>query len=313
MKEGSLKRISNVIKPTLSEENKIQRVHFALSMLEKDSKVFQACFNHVHVDEKWFYMTKVKTNYYLVPEETAPLRHCKSKRFIVKVMFLAAVARPRYDPHRKTMFDGKIGIWPIVVRKPAKRNSKNRPKGTLVTEPIEVTREIYKSLILEKVIPAIKQTWPKGSKGMNIIVQQDNARPHNIFDEKSIVEAGSNDGWNISLKYQPPNSPDFNALDLGFFNAIQALQHQHAPNDIDELITAVEKSFSELPVETLDNVFYSLQKAFECTMLRQGCNGYNLAHLGKQKLRREGRLPVTLECCQEAIDTALEFLIQNNC
>ncbi|KAG3154065.1 hypothetical protein PC128_g22450 [Phytophthora cactorum] len=31
-------------------------------------------------------------------------------------MFLAAVARPRYDLRRRTYFDGKLGIWPIVER-----------------------------------------------------------------------------------------------------------------------------------------------------------------------------------------------------
>jgi hypothetical protein len=36
------------------------------------------------------------------------------------------------------------------------------------------------------------------------------------------------------MKRQPPNSPDFIVLELGFFAAIQALQHQSA--NIDELI-----------------------------------------------------------------------------
>ena len=39
---------------------------------------------------------------------------------------------------------------------------------------------------------------------------------------------------------QPPNSPDFNILDLGFFNSIQSLQQQKRMTDIDELITAVD-------------------------------------------------------------------------
>ncbi|ETV68359.1 hypothetical protein H257_15680 [Aphanomyces astaci] len=38
-----------------------------------------------------------------------PTSRVKSKRFITKVMFLAAVARPRYDFHNKAMFDGKTG------------------------------------------------------------------------------------------------------------------------------------------------------------------------------------------------------------
>nr|XP_027099096.1 bifunctional dTDP-4-dehydrorhamnose 3,5-epimerase/dTDP-4-dehydrorhamnose reductase-like [Coffea arabica] len=50
-----------------------------------------------------------------------------------------------------------------------------------------------------------------------------------------------------------------NILDIGYFRAIQSLQHQEAPNSIDELISAVEKSFNELSSESLNNVFLTLQ------------------------------------------------------
>ena len=62
----------------------------------------------------------------------SPHREGKSKRFSQKVMFLAAVARPRYDEDGDLIFDGKLGIWPFVQLIPAKQISKNRPKGTSV-------------------------------------------------------------------------------------------------------------------------------------------------------------------------------------
>jgi hypothetical protein len=49
----------------------------------------------VHIDEKWFYLRFENEKYYLAPDEPPPERHCKSKRFTTKVMFLAGVARPR--------------------------------------------------------------------------------------------------------------------------------------------------------------------------------------------------------------------------
>lgn len=52
--------------------------------------------------------------YYLHAEEEEPLRSAKVKTFITKIMFLTAVARPRLG------FDGKIGIWPFVVKGAAK-------------------------------------------------------------------------------------------------------------------------------------------------------------------------------------------------
>ncbi|KAE9067674.1 hypothetical protein PF002_g28284, partial [Phytophthora fragariae] len=69
---------------------------------------------------------------YLVFEgEELPPRAWKSKRFIPKTMFLAALARPRYDPHRKQRWDGKVGIWSFTEKYAAKRRSKNRAKGEI--------------------------------------------------------------------------------------------------------------------------------------------------------------------------------------
>lgn len=309
MKEGNLKRVSSTVKPTLTDTNKLERLRFALSMLQENSNEFRPMYDTVHVDEKWFYLTKIKKNFYLLPDESAPERSVKSKRFITKVMFMAAVARPRFDPHKKTVFDGKIGLWPFVVQEPAQRSSKNRQKGTLVTKPIEVNRERYVRMIIDNVIPAIKSKWPIGSKSMHITIQQDNAKPHASTNQEEILLAGHSDGWNIDLVCQPPNSPDFNVLDLGFFNAIQSLQHQQSPKDIDELITAVNDAFKSLTAETLNDVFLSLQLALESTLGVNGGNNYSLQHMGKQKLRREGRLPITVHCDPELLKQAKQALL----
>lgn len=58
---------------------------------------FKDMYDTTHIDEKWFYITKKKETYYLLPDEEEPLCTCKSKNFIPKIMFLIAVARPRFD------------------------------------------------------------------------------------------------------------------------------------------------------------------------------------------------------------------------
>ncbi|ETK77225.1 hypothetical protein L915_16504 [Phytophthora nicotianae] len=64
-------------------------------------------------------------------------------------MFLAALARPRYEPPRKQHWDGKYA---------AKRRSKNRAKGDIFTRNIDtVDRTVYKNYLLTKVFPAIKE------------------------------------------------------------------------------------------------------------------------------------------------------------
>ena len=59
--------------------------------------LFKKMQNIVYIDEKWFYMTKKKVNYYMLSGEDDPLRTVKNKNFIGKVMFLVAIARPRFD------------------------------------------------------------------------------------------------------------------------------------------------------------------------------------------------------------------------
>ncbi|GAA0147647.1 hypothetical protein LIER_07297 [Lithospermum erythrorhizon] len=110
---------------------------------------------------------------------------------------------------------------------PAKRNSKNRAAGTLVTKSIfSITQDVIRSYLLEKVVPTIKDKWPCCSRTSTIYIQQDNARPHiDPLDDKLLAVA-QGDGFDIRLTFQHPNSPDLNVLDLGYFRAIQSLQYR---------------------------------------------------------------------------------------
>lgn len=116
VKEGLLRRHTNALKPHLKEETKIARLQFCLSMLETHSLLnepkFVDIYNIVHIDEKWFYMTKKSENYYLLPTEDEPVRTCQSKNFIGKVIFLVAMARPRFDDDGNEFF-GKD--WSISI------------------------------------------------------------------------------------------------------------------------------------------------------------------------------------------------------
>lgn len=309
-KEGKLRRHSSSIKPLLTDENRKERVKFSLSMIvpESNPPTFFDMFDCVHVDEKWFNLTKIKQTFYLCPDEPDPLRTCKSKRFIEKVMFLAAVARPRFDFSRNKKFDGKIGIWPFVVKEPARRNSKNRAAGTLVTKPINVTKEVYSDFLINKVLPAIQSKWPGRQAGMPIYIQQDNAKPHLRANDPAFVEAARQNGFDIRLRCQPPNSPDLNVLDLGFFNAIQSLQYQIASRSIDDLIEATEKAFFQFPETKLNFVFLTLQQCMKSTIEIEGSNAYKIPHMSKESLERAGQLPVSLTCEPDIIQRAKDRL-----
>ncbi|GAA0159416.1 hypothetical protein LIER_16193 [Lithospermum erythrorhizon] len=188
-------------------------------------------YNYVHIDEKWFYMTKKKETYYLLSTEDDPLRTCQSKNFIGKVMFLVAMARNRFDSDGNETFSGKIGVFHFVTQQMAQRRSRNGEAGTLEMKPItSVTREIVKQFLIEKVIHVIKENWPRSTNEEVIFIQQDNARIHVNSNDADFQLAASQSGLDSRLVCQPPNSPDLNILDLGFLNAIQSLQHKESPS-----------------------------------------------------------------------------------
>ncbi|MCH99189.1 mariner transposase [Trifolium medium] len=170
IKSKRIRKHSNAIKPLLTEENKKGRLQFCISMLESSSidydPIFKGMYNTIHIDEKWFQLKEKCKKFYLLQDEEDPIRTCKSKNFIPKVMFLAAIARPRFDAQGNVLFDGKIGIFPLVTQEPAKRSSVNRPAGTLETKPIQsVTKSVIRTFLLEKVLPAIKEKWPREEIG----------------------------------------------------------------------------------------------------------------------------------------------------
>ncbi len=94
---------------------------------------------------------------YIAPGEVVPTRKVQNKEHMREVMFLAAVARPCYDPEGKCTFDGKIGMFPFIERVAAKRTSKNCKKGTIETKLLPVNKNRYRDFMITKVLPAIKQ------------------------------------------------------------------------------------------------------------------------------------------------------------
>ena len=151
-------------------------------------------------------------NYYLLPEEDEPHRTCKNKNYIPRIMFLCVCA------NGECIFDGKIGCFPLVTYENAIRGSHNRLRGEQVIKPItSITRDVIRDFMLNQVLPAIRAKWPREDVHKPIFIQQDNAPSHLKVDDPVFCEAAKQDGFDIRLICQPPNSPDFNILDLGFF------------------------------------------------------------------------------------------------
>jgi len=72
-------------------------------------------------------------------------------------------------------------------------------------------------------------------------LEQDNAPSHLEVNDPLFCEAAKKDGFDIRLKGQPPNSPDMNILDLGFFRAIQSIQYKKHAKTVEDLIPVVQE------------------------------------------------------------------------
>ena len=107
-------------------------------------------------------------------------------------------------------------------------------------------------MLIQNLIPTILRKWP--SEGPSIIfIQQDNTKVHITNNDPIWQQHNKQGGITFILTRQPPNSPDCNILDLGFFRSIQSLMHKKIPKNMTELISAVKDAYAELHPKTLTN------------------------------------------------------------
>ena len=116
-------------------------------------------------------------------------------------MFLCAVAMPGSIGNK---FNVKLGCCPLVEVVSAKRDIKNRKKGTPVIQPIEsINREVILRVLIEKLLPAIQLHY-KNSK-QKIIIQMDNSPSHFQGNEMDWENAVEKTGLDIVIKINHPS------------------------------------------------------------------------------------------------------------
>ncbi|XP_021718801.1 uncharacterized protein LOC110686484 [Chenopodium quinoa] len=225
-------------------------------------------------------------------------------------MFEVALSRAVHGPDGECLFDGKLRCFPLTKVIPAKRSSIHRVVGTLETKPIKnITQSVIRKLFIEQLLSSIKANWPIDA-GETIWVQQDNATPHLQLHDIEFRNAANTDGFNIHLIAQPLNSPDLNVLDLGFFNAIQACQHQQAPRNVDELVSAVKYAYEIFEPRKVNHVFLSLQYCMLEIMMVHGSNNYIQPHHAKERMERAGNFPTYIEVPIQLLKESMTYLLQ---
>lgn len=183
----------------------------------------------------------------------------KVRIFLTKIMFLAAMARPRFDSAGNVLFSRKIEFFSFITKQPANRSNANKTAGTIETKPMALIRkDTCKSFLIEKVLPAILEKWPDVDMNSPIYIQQDNDRTHVDPSDEDFRSAVSRLGLNVHLTCQPPNSLDLNILDLGIFAAIQSMHYKQASKTVDDLISAVENAFYTYPSIKVNYILLTL-------------------------------------------------------
>ena len=171
------------------------------------------------------------------------------------------------------------------------------------TKENSVDGDKYFELMTELVVPAIVEKWPQSWTGEKIKIQHDGARAHFKHDHKPwldyLKEMEEHLPWQIELFHQPPNSPDLNILDLGFFAALQSTC-LGAPVNERQLIELVEEKYQAYPSKKINFVWLSHMQIMNCILQRRGDNDYKLPHMNKEQLWRERRLPLVIEVDREA-------------
>ncbi|XP_074373784.1 uncharacterized protein LOC141714147 [Apium graveolens] len=290
IKRGDIKPHTNPLHPGLKEPNLLQRMEWVLNLLMGDTaqtkRQYKTMFDFVHINEKWFYLSKKSQRAYLEKNEKGKYRSAKSSKFIPKVMFTAAVARPGFNAQGECIFDGKLGIFPFTYQEPAKRTSKYRGKGTIITKVVEsVGRKETRNMLINQIVPAIIQKWQPSEGPKVIFIQEDNARTHISQADEEWQQVHQQGDFTFILVQQPPNSPDLNILNLGFFRSIQSLMHKKMPKDIDSMMNAVHEAFYQLDASTLADVWLSYQYVMNEVLKVKGSNDYLVPHVNKKNSR----------------------------
>ncbi|XP_056685911.1 uncharacterized protein [Spinacia oleracea] len=289
VKRKQIKAHSSPLHPGILEECKMARMKWVLGLIMDYSipmiPHYYNMYDFINIDEKWFYLTQKSQRVYLANNEPFSHRKAKSRTKIPKFMFMAAVARPRWGEDEQCELDGNLGIFPFTDAVAAKRTSKNRVKGTIETKPIKLVNQIAtRAMLINYLIPSIKENWPPHEGEKVIYIIQDNAKAHILQYNQEWKQHYKQDG------------------------SIQSLMHKKIPKMVEDLSGALIDSFNELHAKTLSNVWMSLQYVGNEILKHKGDNNYQLLHNKKKILEDEGNLPKQVKAPRWAVNECTQLV-----
>ena len=171
----------------------------------------------------------------------------------------------------------------------------------LVWKNKTVTKDVYRDLLINKLIPAILDKWPRKDRmSRTIYIQQDGAKNQIREDDEEFNNTLMEQEINATLYTQTLNSPDVNLLDLGFFWAIQSFNNA-SPKNEEELIQSVQDAYENYLQHKVNRTWLTLQSCFNQIILHHGDNDYSIEHISKAKLEQQGQLPDILDVVDDDV------------
>ena len=135
---------------------------------------------------------------------------------------------------------------------------------------------LFIKIFSQGIIPRIREVYRSAAQ---VYVQMDKAGAHisNVF-KRFIDIVGKTARPHIIPLWQPGNSPDLNACDLGFFRTLEAMMGRVRSWDLDTLWKMAEKVYWAYPSEKIRDLFVSQRMFFKRVAEANGRNDYDKPH-----------------------------------
>ncbi len=165
----------------------------------------------------------------------------------------------------------------------AKRSSKYHQKGDIYKRPATVTSALYAKYVRERVFPAIRKKMWWASE---VTLQYDGARPHTGHSNQALLSQQRCDSSpKIKMLLQPPQSPDFNCNDLGFFHSLGCLVNKAQLNasveDVDHLLSSVLQEWRNYDHDTMSRIWKLKSRVLQLAIDHEESNDFKLPHSNK--------------------------------
>ena len=288
-KENKWRQSRDQYVPILTDKHVATRKKWATENLHNTWSDEQAGVGWVDIDEKQFHARTLYQSRLRPPGCDYGRTPTKHKGYIPKIMVLSALACPMPAFN----FNGKIGNWRFTEKVKAKRDSKNRPKGTWEDKDVNISSHRFVVKMINEVFPTIREKMHFCTK---VVVQFDNASSHgtananilallNAHGAKQRVNKVTGEGYypKIVVRPQPAQSPETNVLDCGFFFSLakrisKVERDEFGHDDLNRLWQTLQMKYDAYTAADVARFWHTKTAMVREIFAHEGRNGFPLPH-----------------------------------